>query len=51
MSDYTVTATLNVTTDADRAQVESLLNQGLKELGPIASRYGFTLRDSNVSVE
>jgi hypothetical protein len=51
MTDYTVNATIKVSSDADRAQVQSLLDQGLKELGPIASRYGFTITDSSATVE
>jgi len=51
MTDYTVTATLKVSTDADRARVQSLLDQGVKELPGIASRYGFTITDTSISVE
>lgn len=51
MSDYTVTATRRVQTDADRARVQALLDQGLQELPGIASRYGFTITDSTVTVE
>ncbi|MGN6325349.1 hypothetical protein [Pseudolysinimonas sp.] len=51
MPDCTVIATFQVTTEADRAQVQALLDQGLRELAPIASRYGVTIRDGSATIE
>jgi hypothetical protein len=51
MTDYTVTATLHVETSADRDRVQSLLDQGLRELSSIAGRYGVTITDSSARVE
>jgi hypothetical protein len=51
MSDYTVTVTLQVSSDADRDRLKSLLDSGLRELPGIASRYGATVTGSSVSIE
>jgi hypothetical protein len=51
MSDYTITATIHVTSDIDRAQLQSLVEQGVKELSGIASRYGATITESSATVE
>jgi len=51
MPDYTVTATFQVTTEVERARLQTLLDQGLRELAPIASRYGVTVRDGSAHVE
>jgi hypothetical protein len=51
MAEYTVTAVLTVQTDAGKAQVQALLDQGLKELPGIASRYGFTVTGTKLTVE
>lgn len=51
VADYTVTATFRVTTAADRERLQSLLDQGLRELPAIASRYGFTITDGSARVD
>jgi len=51
MTDYTVTATIRVSSDADRAGLQALVDQGLRELSGIASRYGATITDSSATVE
>jgi len=48
MTDYTVTATLDVTTSLDRERLQALLDQGARELVGIATRYGITITDSRV---
>jgi hypothetical protein len=51
MTDYTVTAVLKVQTDADKERVQALLDQGVKELPGVASRYGVTVTDTKLTVE
>ena len=51
MTDYTVTGTITVSgSDDDRARIQAAVDAGLKELNGIASRYGFTITDSNATV-
>jgi len=51
MTDYTVTATINVTSELERSRLESLVNQGLKELKGIAPRYGVEVVGGSATVE
>jgi len=63
VASYEVTVTLNVDitnpsvvrgigggSGDERQQVETAVNRGLKELGPIASNYGFQITSSSASV-
>ena len=51
MSNYTVTATIRVSSDSDRAKIQSLAEQGLRELAGVASRYGITLEETSITVD
>ncbi len=51
MTDYTVNATLRITSEADRARLELLLDQGLRELANISARYGVVITESSAAVE
>ena len=51
MTDFIVTATLTVTANVlDRPKIKEALDLGLKELPGLASRYGFQIVDSDVTV-
>jgi hypothetical protein len=51
MTDYTVNATITVSgSEGDLAKIEAAVDAGLKELPGIATRYGFTVTDSNATV-
>jgi hypothetical protein len=50
MTDYIVTARITVS-GADRAQLQSTLDAGAKELPGLAARYGVTITDVQASVD
>lgn len=50
VSNPSIVKTLGAGAADERAQVEAAVNLGLKELAPIASRYGFTISDSRADV-
>lgn len=50
MTDYIVTATITVS-GADRAQLQSTLDAGTKELPGLASRYGVTITDVSATID
>jgi hypothetical protein len=52
MTDFTVNATITVNGDVgDLPKIQAAVDAGLKELPSLASRYGFTVRGAEATVE